>query len=61
MAEWDVKAKPNDEIHVLHSHDDDWVHADIATAANGSRQAECIQCHAILPIDRDVEERATRS
>ena len=59
MAEWDIKAKPGGDVHVLHLHDDnDWVHAEVATAADGSRQAECIQCHATLPIDRDTEERA---
>ena len=59
MAEWDVNAKPDGDVHVLHLHDDnDWVHADVATDASGSRQAECIQCHAVLPIDRGIEERA---
>ncbi|HEY7847345.1 MAG TPA: hypothetical protein VIC83_04020 [Candidatus Limnocylindria bacterium] len=57
MEDWVIEWRL-DNLYVKHKHGDTEHETDLMTDAHGFRQAQCRDCEATLPIDRDTEERA---
>ncbi len=58
MSDWNFENIEGD-LRVTHWHADGKRHpSPVQKTDDGTRSAECEDCHESLPIDRDAEERA---
>ena len=60
MSDWNFENIEGD-LRVTHWHDETRHPAPVEKTDQGARRAECEECHEVIPIESDAEERAAAS